>query len=148
MGSISFIGTPDTYNQFGTIDYETHKVTITFDNKQFIGYLLPEVYSIDNTGFDEVFTLNFESSLSTLKRKSYNSSSNIYSVIDLLNDITNLTGVSYNITKSFSEDLSTLRIYSANWINDDNKTENYYFILENICKTFGFKALMGWTGIL
>lgn len=149
VGSITFLGKPDLYDEFGVISHKSHKVTIDYgSDRHFVGYLLPQVYNIPNTGFDEYFTLNIESSLSTLSRELFTEETNLYSIRYIFDKITELTGVTVDIMKSFYEPLGILKVYSANFINDDAKNENYMTILEYICTTFGFKALMSWTGIL
>lgn len=149
-GSISFFGRTELYDEFGVIKHKSHKITIDYGtDKQFVGYLLPEVYNIPNTGFEEEFTLNFESSLSTLSRELFTESTNLYSIQYILDKMLELTGIqNVEVKKSFILEFYVAKIYSANFFNDDSKNENYLTILEWICTTFSMKCLMGWDNVL
>lgn len=149
-GAISFFGRTELFDEFGVIKHKSHKITINYGtDKQFVGYLFPEIYNIPNTGFEEEFTLNFESSLSTLSRELFTETINLYSIQYILDKMLELTGISnVEVKKTFLESLDRLKIYSANFVNDDSKNENYLTILEWICTTFSMKCLMGWDNVL
>lgn len=154
-GTITFFGNKSKFDQFGVIGYKTHKITVNYGvngsstYKTFVGYLLPDVYTVPNTGFDENFSINFESTLGQLDRILYNGATNIYSIQQILDTIKNNTDiVNVVVNKSFSEPLSSIMVYSANFINDDNNSENYMKILRDICNTFSMKAILLWTGVL
>jgi hypothetical protein len=142
-GSLSFLGTPDLYNQFGLITKTSHQVTITYDDKKWIGYLDPSVYDVANTGYDEVFTLNVNSSLDNIRDIQFDENVSMYSIDDLFNIIKSKTLLDdIIIKKSFTENLNMIQNHSKNFQNDDNDFETYYTILEWICTSFGFKAII------
>jgi hypothetical protein len=143
IGSITFKGSYNNYLQFGTIDYKSHEVIIETVKGIFKGYLLPEVYNMDYTGHTVEFTLNFESNLGQLAREVFNKPTALFSIQDLLNEIQTICGLdNIIVNKSFSESLSDLKVYSYNFINDDNMNENWEKIIQWIATTFGMKIVI------
>jgi hypothetical protein len=141
-GSITFIGSFNDYKAFGTIGHKTHEVTITSAGLTFKGYLLPEIYDIEYTGHSIPFTLNFESILGQLEREVFDEATGLYSIEDIINNIKTITGCTVDHNLSFTESFSTMKVYSANFINDNNNKENYMKILEWLACTFGLKITL------
>jgi hypothetical protein len=141
-GSITFVGSFNDYLAFGSIGHKTHAVTVTSAGLTFRGFLLPEVYDMEYTGHSVPFTLNFESILGQLERAVFDEPTGLYSIEDIINTIVSITGCTADRSLSFSESFSTLKVYSANFINDDNNKENYMKILEWIACTFGLKITL------
>jgi hypothetical protein len=141
-GSIAFVGSFNDYRAFGVIGHKTHEVTVTSAGMTFRGFLLPEVYDMEYTGHSVPFTLNFESMLGQLERTVFDEPTNLYSIEDIVNKVASITGCTVDYSLSFSESLSMLKVYSANFINDDNNKENYMKILEWIACTFGLRVTL------
>jgi hypothetical protein len=97
---------------------------------------------MEYTGHSVPFTLNFESILGQLERSVFDEDTNLYSIEDIINKMVSITGCTVDYNLSFSESFSTLKVYSANFINDNNTKENYMKILEWIACTFGLKITL------
>ena len=141
-GSITFLGSYNNYKEFQNITFLSHPITITTQGYTFQCFLLPEIYNMDYTGMTVSFSLNFESILGKLEREIWNEPTNLYSIQDILNKIQTLTGCTLNISTSFSNSLSNIKIYSANFTSDENLNENYMKILHWIQTTFGFNIIL------
>ena len=143
-GTLTFLGTPDTFKQFGMITNNSHKVTITYsNNRKWVGRISNEIYDVPYTGFDEKFQLNIVSSLNIIKEKQFNEITNLYSIQNLLDIIKSYTELdNIFVNKSFTQSLNDIKINSNNFLNDDGDSETYSTILEWICTSFGFKAIV------
>ena len=148
--TFTFLGKKELYDAFGTITWNSHPFTITGDSEDeanpytFKGYLVPDVFSMPNTGFREEFELNGISEVEALKYVPYASISSMVNLWATVEDIlTENTGV-FSVTPPAGQ-VKYMHVNDASLSMTDDKEKKISMlkVLEWIC-ALGWRLMLNW----
>jgi hypothetical protein len=137
-----FIGTPEKIEQFGVIQEYNQPFTLTYKRSgvtyTWNGYLIDDVFSVPNTGFEEVIEINGISELEGLKYRSYDLADS-----DILPSIAEIMAyVLRDVTKTLTVTNTSFvlpdlgYVSNVNWYDEDGVPMNMLEALKKICTFF------------
>jgi hypothetical protein len=140
--TFKILGTPSTtIEQFGGIENQTHSFTLTGvsngNNCQWKGYLTPDLYSIANTGFDEVVELNGISEIEALKYEDFDlETENMRPIQSCIGTL--LSGVGTPVYDLAFQPTNSLNHYVAyrNWSDEEEKPMTKFDVIKHICQFY------------
>lgn len=146
-GTLKVVGSDYLQSLFST-NYQQYKVNLLDKSNKILwtGYITPELYSQEYSGFNFELEIECISALSTLEYFKFEKKTETISLFQLIKDSINKANGDYSniyipivYGTSTTNILNEMIISSNNFIDEDGEAMNYKNILEEICK------FLGWT---
>lgn len=146
-GTLKVVGSDYLQSLFST-NYQQYKINLLNSSNQIIwtGFITPELYSQEYSGFNFELEIECISVLATLEYFKFEKASEIISLFQLIKDSINKSKGDYSNVyipivygTSSSNILNEMLVSSNNFIDEDGECMTYKSILEEICK------FLGWT---